>query len=200
MTEEQQKALNAFRELIAYHRSTWTQGSAYAGNEQLVHITEIQAQIALRYEIPIGIRGTCVCGIGCPAGKVYQYVTISDTRSLKTWMSFRDMDKLPSIHANFPRHIQRRMRDYILQIMEIECPDRLPPPKPVAPILGTQGSIYSLLCIATRSLRQAGEPEQAERLWRLALNSGSYFNAVSIIKEFVDFDEAPIPKGNTAIT
>lgn len=192
MTQEQYKALQAFRELIEYHKSTWTKGDGYAGNEQLVHITEFQAKIALRYGIPIGIRGACTCGIGCPVGKQYQYVTISDAHEMEQWLSYQSMEHLPSIHANFPRHIQQRMRDYILQIMEIECPDRLPPAKPVAPILGAQGDIHNLLCIASRTLRQAGQPERADQMWRLALNSGSYFNAVAVIGEFVDFDEAPI--------
>lgn len=194
MTLEEQKAQLALYDLIAYHRSKWNQGDGYVGNEQLVYITEFQAQIALRYDIPIGIRGTCAVGIGCPSGKRFRYITLKDFQTMKQWLAFRDMDRLPSIHANFPRHIQYRMRDYILQIMEIECPDHLPPRKPVAPLLGAQSDIYNLLCIAYRTLQQSGQPEQAEQMWRLVLNCGSYFGAVSIIQEYVDFGEAPITK------
>ena len=84
------------------------------------------------------------------------------------------------------------MREYILQIMEIECPELLPAAKPVAPLLGAKGDIYHLLCIANRTLRKAGQLEQAEQMWRLVLNSGNYFHALSIIGEYVDFDETPV--------
>ena len=102
------------------------------------------------------------------------------------------MDALPSIHAEFPRHVQQRLREYILQIMEIECPEQLPAQKPAAPLLGAGGDIYNLLCIANRTLRGAGQLEQAEQMWRLVLSSGSSFQALSIMEEFVDFDEAPL--------
>lgn len=196
MTIEQQKAQFALYDLIAYHRSTWDPGDGYVGNEQLIYITEFQAQIALRYDIPIGIRDTCPTRVGCPAGKLFRYITLPDYQAMKRWLSYREMDKLPSIHASFPRHIQQRMRDYILQIMEIECPERLPPQKPVAPLLGAQGDIYGLLCIAYRALQQAGQPEHADQMWRLVLNCGNYFSAISIMQQYVDFGEAALPRPN----
>lgn len=198
-TQEQEKALNALRELIRYHRASWSEGSGYTGNEQLVYLTMAQARLALRYELPIGIRCTCPTGIGHPPKKPYRYITVTDSEQMMRWLSYPDMDDLPSIHAELPQRTQQRMRDYILQIMEVECPELLPPPKPVAPLLGAKGDIYSLLCIANRALRKAGQQDQAEQMWRLVLNSGSYFNALSIIGEYVDFGEA-LPQTTTNIS
>ena len=44
MTQDQEAALNAFRELIQYHKSMWSEGSGYTGNEQLVYLTMPQAR------------------------------------------------------------------------------------------------------------------------------------------------------------
>ena len=145
-TQEQSVALNALRDLIRYHRTMWSTGSGYTGNEQLVHLTMPQAQIALRYELPIGVR----------------YITVTDSEQMMRWLSYQDMDDMPSIHAEFPQHTQQRMRDYILQIMEIENPEQVPASKPIAPLLGAKGDIYNLLCIANRTLRIAGQQEQAD--------------------------------------
>lgn len=198
ITQEQSCALNALRDLIRFYRTGWTGSIGYTGNEQLVYLTIPQAQIAIRYEVPIGVRSSCPTGIGSPVRKPYRYITVTDLEQMMRWLSFQDMDALPSIHAEFPWHIQQRMRDYILQIMEIECPEQLPARKPVAPLLGASGDIYNLLCIANRTLRKAGQQEQAEQMWRLVLNSGSYFNALSIIAEYVDFGEAaPVSTANS---
>lgn len=183
MTQDQKAALNALRELIHYHRVSWSEGCGYTGNEQLVHLTIPQAQIAIRYEFPIVIRCACPTGVGRPPRKPYRYITVTDTEQMTRWLSYSDMDDLPSIHAEFPRCIQQRMREYILQIMEIECPEWLSAIKPVAPLLGAQGDIYNLLCIANRTLRGAGQQEQAEQMWRLVLSIGSYFGALAIIGE-----------------
>lgn len=78
--------------------------------------------------------------------------------------------------------------------MEIECPELLPPQKPVAPILGTQGNTFNLLCITNRTLRQAGQQEQAEEMWRRVLESRDCFKALAIMGEYVEFDEAYPPK------
>lgn len=191
MTLEQQKALEAIRNLIAYHKGTWKEGDGYTSNSLLVYITKPQAEIALRYGIPIGIRSAAQWGIGRLSGKPFRYITIPTLEVLRRWQSFAGMEPVPSIHAELPRRIQRRMREYILQIMEIECPDMLPPEKPIAPVLGTQGDLFSLLSIANRALCQTGQIEQAERMWRLVLSSGSYLHAIAVIREFVEFDEAP---------
>ena len=193
---EQREILAAIRQLIAYCKGTLQRGCGYAGSEQLVHLTEPQAQIALRYGVPIGIRDKHCTSMGSPDGKMYRYITITDSDNLKRWLAISSMEPLASIHADFPRHIQQRMREYILQIMEIECPDQLPPHKPIAPMLGARGDVYNLLCITNRTLRHAGQQEQAEEMWRRVLDSGDYYKAVSIMGEYVEFDEAsgPVPR------
>lgn len=79
VTQDQKAALNALRELIRYHRVSWSEGCGYTGNEQLVHLTIPQAQIAIRYELPIGIRCACPTGVGRPPRKPYRYITVTDT-------------------------------------------------------------------------------------------------------------------------
>ena len=151
VTQDQKAALNALRELIRYHRVSWSEGCGYTGNEQLVHLTIPQAQIAIRFELPIGIRCACPTGVGRPPRKPYRYITVTDTEQMTRWLSYSDMDDLPSIHAEFPWRIQQRMRGNILS---------------------------------------TGQQEQAEQMWRLVLSSGSYFGALAIIGEYVEFGEA----------
>ena len=93
------------------------------------------------------------------------------------------------IHTDLPRRVQQIMREYILQIMEIECPDNPPPPKPVAPLLGAEGNVYHLLGFSRRTLQNAGQQEQAEEMWRRALESRDNFKAISIMGEYVEFGE-----------
>ena len=63
-------------------------------------------------------------------------------------------------------------------------------------MLGARGDVYNLLCITNRTLRHAGQQEQAEEMWRRVLDSGDYYKAVSIMGEYVEFDEAsgPVPR------
>ena len=164
--QEKGKALEAIRNLIAYYTSDFQVGNGYTGKQQLVYLTPPQAEIALRY------------------------VTISDLENLKRWLAFDSMEPLASIHADLPRRVQQKLREFILQIMEIECPEKLPPQKPAAPILGLHGDIFNLLCITNRTLRQAGQMEQAEEMWRRVLESGDSYKAISIMGEYVEFDEA----------
>ena len=196
MQNDRQKILAAIRLLIAYYSGALRTGCGYTGSEQLVHLTEPQARIALRYGIPIGIRDAHRTTMGSSSGRMYRYITIPDAEHLERWLAISSMEPLASVHAGLPRHIQQRMREYILQIMEIECPEQLPPCKPIAPMLGARGDFYNLLCIANRTLRRAGQPEQAEEMWRRALDSGDYYKAISIMGEYVQFDEAsePVPK------
>ena len=193
MEHEKQNILAAIRLLIAYYSGTLRTGCGYTGNEQLVYLTEPQARTALQYGVPIGIRDAHRTVMGVPVGKPYRYITISDVEHLERWLAISSMEPLASIHADLPPHIQRRMREYILQIMEIECPEHPPPHKPIAPMLGARGDFYNLLCIANRTLRRAGQQEQAEEMWRRALDSGDYYKALSIMGEYVQLGERPEP-------
>ena len=196
MKHEKQNILEAIRLLIAYYGGTLREGCGYTGNEQLVHLTKPQAQTALRYGVPIGIRDAHRTVMGAPLEKPYRYITIPDVERLERWLAISSVEPLASIHADLPAHIQHRMREYILQIMEIECQEHPPPHKPITPMLGARGDFYNLLCIANRTLRRAGQQEQAEEMWRRALDSGDYYKALSIMGEYVQFDEAsePLPK------
>ncbi len=188
--QEKEKALGAIRNLIAYYTSDFQVGNGYTGKQQLVYLTPPQAEIALRYGVPIGVRASHYTVMGTTPGKPFRYVTISDLQNLERWLAFDSMEPLASIHAELPRQVQQKLREFILQIVEIEHPEQIPPQKPAAPILGLRGDIFNLLCITNRTLRQAGQMEQAEEMWRRVLESGDSYKAISIMGEYVEFDEA----------
>ena len=190
MQPEKEKALEAIRNLIAYYVSDFQESSGYTSKQQLIYLTPSQAEIALRYGVPIGVRSSAYTLMGTTPGKPFRYVTIKDTQMLEKWLALSSMEPLATIHADLPKGIQQKMREYILQIMEFECPEQLPPQKPLAPLLGAQGNIYNLLCITNRTLRQAGQQERAEEMWRRVLDSGSEFKALAIMGEYVEFEEA----------
>ena len=190
---QQEKALAAIRNLIAYYTSDFKEGCGYTG-KQLISLTSPQAEIALRYGIPIGVRDTRFSLNENLPQKPYRYFTIPNAQMLDQKLTEPSMAPLATIHTDLPRRVQHIMREYILQIMEIECPESLPPPKPVAPLLGAEGNIYNLLCITNRTLRNAGQQEQAEEMWRRALESRDNFKAISIMGEYVEFGEAYPPK------
>ncbi len=194
MQQDKEKALEAIRNLIAYFTAGFKVGCGYTGKQQLIYLTRPQAEIALRCGVPIGIRSNrYVFDIEHPQ-KPFRYVTISDEEMLEQQFSSSSTEDLASIHADLPKGIQQKMREYIMQIMEIECPEQLPPQKPAAPILGAEGNTFNLLCITNRALRQAGQQEQAEEMWRRVLDSGSCFKALSIMGEYVEFEEAYLPR------
>ena len=188
--QEKGKALEAIRNLIAYYTSGFQVGNGYTGKQQLVYLTQPQAEIALRYGVPIGVRDRHYTVMGTTPGKPFRYVTISDLQNLKRWLAFDSMEPLASVHADLPRRVQQKLREFILQIMEIECPEQLPPQKTAAPILGLHGDIFNLLCITNRTLRQAGQLEQAAEMWRRVLESGDGYKAIAVMGEYVEFDEA----------
>ena len=190
MQQEQEKVLESVRNLIAYYTSDFHEGSGYTSKQQLIYLTPPQAEIALRYGVPIGVRGNDYTLMGTTPGKPFRYVTIKDTQMLEKWLALSSMEPLATIHADLPKGIQQKMREYILQIMEFECPEQLPPQKPLAPLLGAQGNIYNLLCITNRTLRQAGQQARAEEMWQRVLDSGSEFKALAIMGEYVEFEEA----------
>lgn len=188
--QEKEKALEAIRNLIAYYISDFQVGNSYTGKQQLVYLTQPQAEIALRYGVPIGIRDSHYTVMGTTPGKPFRYITVSDLQNLKWMLAFDSMEPNASIHADLPRRVQQKLREFILQIMEIEHPEQISLQKPAAPILGLHGDIFNLLCITNRTLRQAGQMEQAEEMWRRVLESGDSYKAISIMGEYVEFDEA----------
>lgn len=193
MQPEKGKALEAIRSLIAYYTCDFQKGSGYTGKQQLIYLTQLQAEIALRYGIPIGVRDKHRTLMGAMPGKPFRYFTIKDMKMLGQRLAFDSAESLATIHAELPRGIQEIMQEYILQIMELEYPERLPAPKPAAPLLGAYGNTFHLLCIGNRALRQAGQIEQAEEMWRRMLDIGDSFKAISIMDAYVEFDKAHFP-------
>jgi len=193
MQPEQEKALEAIRNLIAYYTSDFKEGCGYTG-KQLISLTRLQAEIALRYGIPIGVRETRFSLNENLPQKPYRYFTIPNVRMLDQKLAEHFIAPLATIHTDLPRRVQQIMWEYILQIMEIEYPESLPPPKPVAPLLGAEGNVYNLLCITRRTLQSSGQQEQAEEMWQRALESRDNFKAISIMGEYVEFGEAYPPK------
>ena len=79
--QEKEKALEAIRNLIAYYTSDFQVGNGYTGKQQLVYLTPPQAEIALRYGVPIGVRASHYTVMGTTPGKPFRYVTISDLQN-----------------------------------------------------------------------------------------------------------------------
>ena len=193
MKTEKEKALEAVQNLITYYTSDFKEGCGYAG-KQLIHLTKLQAETALRYGVPIGIRDTRFSLNENLPERPFRYITIRNTQALDQQLAAPYMDSLATIHADLPRQVQQIMRTYILQIMEIEGLEQPLLPKPVAPLLGAEGNVYNLLCITRRTLQNAGQQEQAEEMWQRALNSRDNFKAIAIMGEYVEFGEAHPPK------
>jgi len=194
MQQEKEKALESIRNLIAYFTAGFKEGCGYTGRQQLIYLTRSQAEIALRYGVPIGVRDTRYSITSGQSGKPYQYVTITDMQMLDKQLAASSTEALASIHADLPKGVQQKLRQYILQITEIEYLEQQPPEKPAAPILGMEGDTFKLLCIANRALRQAGQQEQSEEMWRRALDSGNCFKALAIMGEYVEFEETYLPR------
>ena len=195
MKTEKEKALEAVQNLITYYTSDFKEGCGYAG-KQLIHLTKFQAETALRYGVPIGIRDTRFSLNENLPKRPYRYITIRNTQALDQQLAAPYMDSLVTIHADLPRQIQQIMRAYILQIMEIEGLEQPSLTKPVAPLLGAEGNVYNLLCITRRTLQNVGQQEQAEEMWQRALDSRDNFKAIAIMGEYVEFGEVNSPKPN----
>lgn len=127
MQQEQGKALEAIRNLIAYYTSGFKEGCGYTG-KQLISLTRLQAEIALCYGVPIGVRETHFSLNGNLPEKPYRYITIRNVQALDQRLADPSVIPLATIHTDLPRQVQQILYGYILQIMEIECPENLPPP------------------------------------------------------------------------
>lgn len=189
MQQKKEDALEAIRNLIVYFTSDFKEGRGYT-SDRLISLTRLQAEIALRYGIPIGVRDARFLLNENLPEKPYRYYTIQNVQMLDQELAEQFIIPLATIHTNLPRRVQQIMRDYILQIMEIECPEHLPSPKPVAPLLGEEG----MMCIANRTLRNAGQQEQAEEMWQRVLESRNHYKAISIMGEYVEFGEAHLSR------
>lgn len=105
MQQEKETALEAIRNLISYYTCDFQEGNGYTGKQQLVYLTQPQAEVALRYGVPIGIRDSHYVVMRTTPGKPFRYVTISDLQNLERWLAFDSMEPLASIHADLPRRV-----------------------------------------------------------------------------------------------
>jgi hypothetical protein len=62
--------------------------------------------------------------------------------------------------------------------------------KPDSPIIGANGNIFSILGIASRTLKDNGMAESAKEMSSRVMESGGYDNALAIIMEYVEPVEA----------
>ena len=101
MQQEQEKALEAIRNLIAYYTSDFKEGCGYTG-KQLISLTRPQAEIALRYGIPIGVRDARFLLNENLPEKPYRYFTIPNVQMLDRKLTEQFMSPLATIHTDLP--------------------------------------------------------------------------------------------------
>ena len=58
--------------------------------------------------------------------------------------------------------------------------------KPKCKLIGSDGNIFNILGIAGRALKDNGMREEAEEMYARVTSSGSYYEALGIITEYVD--------------
>ena len=58
--------------------------------------------------------------------------------------------------------------------------------KPKCPLIGSDGNIFNLLGMASRTLRENGMSEQAKEMQSRVTASGSYSEALDILDEYVE--------------
>ena len=65
--------------------------------------------------------------------------------------------------------------------------------KPDCPLIGTNGNIFNLVGIATRTLKRNGLSEEASEMSTRVFGSGSYEEALGIIGEYVNITSVDEP-------
>lgn len=71
--------------------------------------------------------------------------------------------------------------------------------KPDCPLIGQDGNIFNLIGIASRTLRQHGQAEQAKEMTERIYASGSYSEALGIIGEYVNITSVNDVKEKTSV-
>ena len=62
--------------------------------------------------------------------------------------------------------------------------------KPKCPLIGSDGNIFNLLGMASRTLRENGMREEAKEMQSRVTISGSYSEALNVIGEYVEICSA----------
>ena len=58
--------------------------------------------------------------------------------------------------------------------------------KTQSPIVGSNGNIFNLMGIATKSLKEVGMDKEAEEMFERVTKSGSYEEALNILVDYVE--------------
>ena len=114
-------------------------------------------------------------GAKLDAGKLAMWRLQTHGQFGGTWLS----DYVPNQLGGFTREQQRQ--------------------KPKMELLGQDGNIFGVLGRASRLLKEAGQKDQADEMFRRVTSSGSYEEALHIISEYVDTelsDYTPSPKSH----
>ncbi len=61
-------------------------------------------------------------------------------------------------------------------------------PKPKCKLIGEDGNIFNLMGIASRTLKKAGLSGEAEEMIKRIQSSGSYYEALGIIMEYLEVE------------
>ena len=83
------------------------------------------------------------------------------------------------------------LSDFVDQLQDSPTPQ-----KPNCPLLGADGNIFNLMGIASRTLKQHGMAEQATEMCNRIYESGSYYEALGIIMEYVNVTSADEPSND----
>ena len=65
--------------------------------------------------------------------------------------------------------------------------------KPTCPLIGTDGNIFNLVGIASRTLKRNGLSDEASEMTSKVFKSGSYEEALGIIGEYVNITSVDDP-------
>lgn len=82
------------------------------------------------------------------------------------------------------------LSDYVLNCLGGFIPAEQEPQKPDCPLIGQDGNIFNLMGIAAQTLRRAGLDEQATEMLDRVRESGSYYQALGVIGEYVNITSA----------
>ena len=82
------------------------------------------------------------------------------------------------------------LSDYVLNCLGGFLPAEQEPQKPDCPLIGQDGNIFNLMGIAAQTLRRAGLADQAKEMLDRIRESGSYYQALGVIGEYVNITSA----------
>ena len=82
------------------------------------------------------------------------------------------------------------LSDYVLNCLGGFLPAEQETRKPDCPLIGQDGNIFNLMGIAAQTLRRAGLDDQAKEMLDRVRESGSYYQALGVIGEYVNITSA----------